>query len=175
MARSLVRVWPFLALALLAAPAAADVFQVKLNNGTVLETVYQPQEASWDSSTVLLLTEVGNWVGVPKAEIESVQNATQKGGFGVRINATTIAIGWAPNDAENPDALAAPGQPGSEMDARFQQAIQNLNQTIDDLQSQQDSRQNYSIEQFVEPGQTQGIPGGLINPYASGPVPTPFQ
>jgi hypothetical protein len=169
MARSLVRVWPFLALALLAAPAAADVFQITLTNGTVVETVYQPQEASWDSSMVLLLTEVGNWIGVRKAEIESVQNATQKGGFGVRINPNTVAIGWAPNDAEDPNAVTAGGQPGSELETRFQQAIQNLNQAIEDVQSQQDAQQTYSIDQFVEPGETQGIPGGLISPYGSPP------
>jgi hypothetical protein len=170
MARSLVRVWPFLALALLAAPAAADVFQVTLSNGTTVETVYQPQEASWDSSMVLLLTEVGNWIGVPKAEIESVHNATQKGGFGVRINPNTVAIGWSANDAEDPSAVTAEGQPpGSELEARFQQAIQNLNQAIEDVQSRQDAQQSYTMDQFVEPGQTQGIPGGLINPYGSPP------
>lgn len=171
MARSLVRVWPFLAFALLAAPAGADVFQVTLTNGTVVETVYQPQEANWDSSMVLLLTEVGNWIGVQKAEIESVQNATQKGGFGVRINPNTVAIGWAPNDAEDPNAVPATagGQPGSELETRFQQAIQNLNQTISDIEAQRETPQNYSIDQFVEPGATQGIPGGLISPYGSPP------
>lgn len=169
MARSLVRVWPFLAFALLAAPAAADVFQVTLSNGTTVETVYQPQEASWDSSMVLLLTEVGNWIGVRKAEIESVQNVTQRGGFGVRINATTVAIGWSANDAEDPNAVAAGGQPGSELEARFQQAIQNLNQAIENVQSQQDAQQSYTMDQFVEPGETQGIPGGLISPYGTPP------
>jgi hypothetical protein len=168
MARSLVRVWPSLVvLALLASPAAGDIFYVTLNNGTVMESAYQPQESSWDSSMVLLLTEVGNWVGIPKDQIEKVETSDQKSGFGVRINATTVAIGWSPNDAEDPDAVPADGQqPASAMEARFQQAIQNLNQTITQLESQRQSQENYTIEQFVEPGETQGIPGGLINPYA---------
>jgi hypothetical protein len=170
MARSLVRVWPSLVvLALLASPATADIFYVTLNNGTVMESAYQPQESSWDSSMVLLLTEVGNWVGVPKDQIEKVESANQKSGFGVRINAFTVAIGWSPNDAEDPEAQAAEGQqPVSAAEARFQQAIQNLNQTISQVESQRQSQENYSVEQFVEPGQTQGIPSGLINPYAGG-------
>lgn len=171
MARSLVRVWPYLVvLALLASPAAADVFYVTLNNGTVVESAYQPQEASWDASMVLLLTEVGNWVGIPKDQIEKVESGTQKSGFGVRIDDTTVAIGWAPNDAEDPNAQPAEGQqPASATDARFQQAIQNLNQTINNLESQRQTQQDYNVEQFVEPDQTQGIPSGLINPYVSVP------
>jgi hypothetical protein len=174
MARSLVRVWPSLVvLALLASPATADIFYVTLNNGTVMESAYQPQESSWDSSMVLLLTEVGNWIGVPKDQIEKVETSSQKSGFGVHINATTIAIGWSPNDAEDPDAPAVgadgqPVQPVSGAEARFQQAIQNLNQTISQVEAQRQSQENYSIEQFVEPGETQGIPGALISPYAGG-------
>lgn len=169
MARFLVRVWPSLVvLALLASPAAADIFYVTLNNGTVMESAYQPQESSWDASMVLLLTEVGNWVGIPKDQIEKVETSIQKSGFGVRINAATVAIGWSPNDAEDPEAQAAAEgqQPGSAMEARFQQAIQNLNQTISQLESQRQAQESYTINQFVEPGETQGIPGGLINPYA---------
>ncbi|HYG64653.1 MAG TPA: hypothetical protein VEL74_18885 [Thermoanaerobaculia bacterium] len=173
MARSLVRVWPSLAvLALLASPAAADIFYVTLNNGTVMESAYQPQESSWDSSMVLLLTEVGNWIGVPKDQIEKVETSSQKSGFGVRINATTVAIGWSPNDAEDPEAAAAGAdgqQPVSAAEARFQQAIQNLNQTISQVEAQRQSQENYSIDQFVEPGETQGIPGALISPYSGGP------
>jgi hypothetical protein len=172
MARSLVRVWPlFVVLALLAAPAAADIFYIKLTNGNVVESAYQPQEASWDSSMVLLLTEVGNWIGVPKADIESVESSLQKSGFGVRISQNTVAIGWSPNDAEDPSAqAAAEGQPGSALEARFQEAIQNLNRTIESVEAQRRAEQSYTVEQFVEPDQTQGIPGRFI-----GPVGEPFQ
>jgi hypothetical protein len=166
MARSLVRVWPLLfVLALVATPATADLFYVTLTNGNVVESAYEPQEASWDSSMVLLMTEVGNWIGIPKDKIEKVESGTQKSGFGVRINSTTVAIGWAPNDAEDPNAVPADGQPNSALEQRVNDAIQNLNQFVDNSHE----RQNYSVDQFVEPDQTQGIPGDLINPYSSVP------
>ena len=44
-------------------PAGAEVFFVTLNNGTSIETAYQPQEASWDTGMVLLLTETGDLEG----------------------------------------------------------------------------------------------------------------
>ena len=34
-------------LALLAAPAGAEIYRVVLNNGQSFETAYQPQEAGW--------------------------------------------------------------------------------------------------------------------------------
>ena len=84
MSRSRARVWmPLLALSLLAVPASAALFRVTLNNGTVMETAYQPQEASWDSGMVLLLSDVGNWIGIEKADIQQVDTVSETGAFGI--------------------------------------------------------------------------------------------
>lgn len=142
------------ALLAVAAPARADLFTVTLTNGTTLESRYQPQEASWDPGMVLLLTEVGNWVGVRKDEIADVSSEMVRRGFGIPINTTTVLLGTAPNDAAVPgDEKGGPNDP--------------VLQALQALQAQQQQQQNYTIQQFVEPEQTQGIPSGFISPYAS--------
>src|SRR3990167_5725808 len=50
------------ALILVAGSAAAEIFTVTLHNGNTFETRYQPQEASWDPSWVLLMAENGNQI-----------------------------------------------------------------------------------------------------------------
>ena len=144
------------ALLLVATPAAADLFTVTLHNGTVIESRYQPQEASWDPGMVLLLSETGNWIGVRKDEITEVTSEVVRRGFGIPINTTTILIGTAPNDAAVPGDEAAAEDP-------VMRALQLL-------QAQQPAPQpSYTIQQFVEPEETQGIPSGFISPYATTP------
>lgn len=144
------------ALLLAAAPAAADLFTVTLNNGTTIESRYQPQEASWDSSMVLLLSEVGNWIGVRKDEVKEVTSEIVRRGFGIPINTTTVLIGTAPNDAAVPGADQGQSDP--------------VLRALEILKAQQPPPpQPYSIQQFVEPDQTQGIPSSLISPYGSQP------
>ena len=148
MSRSLVRVWPsLLALLLLAVPASAEVYYVTLTNGSVIETAAQPQEASWDSSMVLLLTDVGNWIGLPKAEIEGVRSELDNEGYGLRINADTILLGWAPND--NP----IPGEEGQSSDPSDRVA-----DALDRALAMREEESRYSVNQFVEPDESQGIP-----------------
>src|SRR6476660_5910477 len=89
--------------ALPASPAGADIYHVKLSSGTVIDSRYQPQDASWDKGLVLLLTDVGNWVGVKKTDIESVASENATRGFGVTIRNNTISLGVAPNDQPNPN------------------------------------------------------------------------
>jgi hypothetical protein len=148
MSRFLARVSPLLvALALLAVPASADVFYVTLTNGTVVETARQPQQASWDPNMVLLLTEVGNWVGFPKEEVQSVRAEDPTQGFGIRISDKAIALGRAPNDL--PDETKT-------KEELIAERYLELNNRMLDLQEQ---RQNYSIQQFAEPGSVgAGIP-----------------
>lgn len=154
-----------------ARPAGAAVYHVTLTNGSVIDSLYEPQEASWDHGMVLVLTDAGNWIGVEKAELATVaaENATR--GFGVVINATTISLGDAPNDlpVANKDVGSA-----------NQQVLQNLLQ-------QQQPKPNYTIQQGVQTEDTQGIPSSFISPYAQGgssvvtpiivppPAPTPHQ
>jgi len=152
MSRSLTRVWPLLvALALLALPAGAEIYTITLTNGTVVETAQQPQEATWDSNMVLFLTDVGNWVAVTKAEIESVRSETQRKGYGIRISDSTVAIGWAPNDLPTEEE-AAQGRAG----------VDRAADALDRMAAQAEQDRNYSINQFVEPDSTQGMPSRFV-------------
>lgn len=134
--------------ALLAAPAAmADVYHVRLVNGNVLDSVHPPEEASWDAGTILVFSETGNWVGVRRSEIARIESETDVRGYGQRLNSTTIYMGRSAN------AAPIPGTEGE------QDPTLNLLQAI---YSQQQQQENYTIEQFVEPGETGGgIPVGF--------------
>lgn len=135
-----------------ASPAAAEIFHVELADGEVFDTRYQPEEASWDSTLVLLLTDTGNWIAVPKAEISAITTETENKGFGQVIDTTTVVLGWAANDAP---------LPGEESEFS---AIERLQQFYQDQQAQQD----YTVDQFVEPGEA-GRGGGLPAYGASAP------
>lgn len=134
--------------AVLTAPAAlADIYHVILQNGERYESLYPPEEASWDAGTILLQTETGNWVGVARDRIVRVESETEIRGHGQRIDATTIYMGRTSN------AAPAPGQEG-ETDPELA-----LLQALYDRQLQQES---YTIDQFVEPGEIGGgIPVGF--------------
>jgi hypothetical protein len=147
--------------ALAAAPAQAEVFHVKLRNGTTIDTLYQPQQATWDPNVVILLSDAGNWIGVEQRDIDSVVSESQIRGFGIALNFNTVAIGWAPNDAIDPSALQANPQ------AATLQALQNIYQ-------QQTEQSHYTIPQFVSTDQTAGIPRGLIGGGVIPGVPAPL-
>jgi len=162
MSRSLVRMWPLLlALVLLAMPASAEVFRVTLTNGSVLETAYQPQQASWDPNMVLLLTEVGNWIGFPKDEIDTIKAEDPTQGFGIRISDKTIDLGQSPNDLPEADATAK--------DQLADRALSLAERQL----ALAEKQQNYSVQQFVEPGQTQGIPIGAAGTGTENSTPAP--
>lgn len=134
-----------LALALLvAAPAAAEVYFIELADGNRFESRYQPEEASWDNDMLLLLTEYGTWIALPKAEVASITTDTESKGFGTVVDTTTVILGFAANDAP---------APGDETQLSEVDRLQQL------IQSQQP--QNFTVEQFVEPGQAGGTTGGL--------------
>ena len=146
-----------LVLVLSALPAAAEVYTVTLTNGSVMETAYQPQEAAFDRDLVLLMTDVGNWIGVRKDEIESVRSDAELGGYGKVIEKNTILLGWSANDAADPDAKAE-GQGNSRTDP----ALSATAQALQNLYDQRQAEENYSIKQFVQPNETQGIPARMI-------------
>jgi len=139
-----------------AVPAAAEVYFVTLNNGTTFETAYQPQAASWDPGMVLLLTEQGNWIGLPQADIQEVRSETQIAGYGRVIDSKTFELGIAPNDAADPEAKSTdPNDARTEM----------LGQILEQQQQEADQRraeQSYTQQQFVEPSDLQGIPSRFI-------------
>lgn len=175
MRRSLARICPsLLALSLLAAPAGAEIYRVTLNNGQTFDTSYQPQEASWDASMVLLLSDVGNWIGVSKADIQQVEPVNETGSFGIQIAVNTYELGISANDAEaeaQAAALAAGGAGAAGQSGADASRIQMLQTVIQQQQleaQQRDAAQKYTVQQFVEPSQTQGIPGTLISNSSSG-------
>lgn len=145
-----------LALPALVTPANAEVYTVTLTNGSVLETAYQPQEAAFDRNVVLLMTEVGNWIGVRKEEIESVRSDAELGGYGKVIEKNTILLGWSANDAADPDAKPE-GQNG-----RTDPALSATAQALNNIYDQRKAEENYSIKQFVQPNETQGIPARMV-------------
>lgn len=137
-------------------PAAADVFTVKVVGGGSFDTRYQPEEASWDTDQVLLLTELGNWIAVPKADIESIESQTENKGYGRVIDTTTISLGFKINDAP----VEEEGGQGSALDRLLEYMVAR----------DRGAEQDYSVEQFVEPGLagTGGLPTyGLQPPSGS--------
>jgi hypothetical protein len=104
---------------------------------------------------VLLMTDVGNWIGVQKNEIESVRSDAELGGYGKVIEKNTILLGWAANDNTDPSEEQGQGKSDPAMSATAQ--------ALDNLYQQRQAEQNYSIKQFVQPNQTQGIPSRLIS------------
>lgn len=87
-----------LAAALIAGPAAAELYTLHLKNGTLISSRQQPQYATWDKNIILVLTDVGNWSAIEAAEVEKVETETQVRGFALRLNANTIFLGWSAND-----------------------------------------------------------------------------
>ena len=145
-----------LALLAFAVPAGAEVFFVTLNNGTTFETAYQPQASSWDPGMVLLLTEQGNWIGLPQADIREVRSETQIAGYGRAIDSKTFELGMAPNDASDPNAK--PADPAEARAQALEQMLQQQQQQLDQRRAQE----SYTVQQFVDPSDLQGIPSRFI-------------
>jgi|JI10StandDraft_1071094.scaffolds.fasta_scaffold74500_4 hypothetical protein len=129
--------------ALFAPAAEATVYTVALKNGTTFETRYQPEEASWDPEKVVLMTEYGNRISLAAADIESVTIDSESRGFGHQLNNTTMALGWAPNDAL--DANSEEGKAALALDAAAAAAAAAAPPV-------------YNQQQFVEPGALTGLP-----------------
>jgi len=124
--------------ALVALPVVAETYHVKLDNGQAYETRYPPEEASWDSGTLLIITETGNWIGLDRTKVASIEAETERRGHGKRLNATTLFMG------RTPSSIAAAKEEVS-LEERQVQALESF-------VGQQQAQPNYSAEQFVEPG-----------------------
>ena len=92
----------------LAAPASASIFVIHMHNGSTFETRFEPRDAEYDDSNVVFLDEVGVLLALSKSDIAEIESDVESSGYGHVIDDTTIALGWAPNDA--PEA----GTPGDE-------------------------------------------------------------
>lgn len=86
------------ALVLLAGPAVAESYTLTLKNGSTMLTRHRPQEASWDSNMLLVLTDVGNWIALDRGEVAKIVSDIQNRGFAKRLDATTVVLGWSAND-----------------------------------------------------------------------------
>jgi hypothetical protein len=126
-------------LVLVALPAAAEIYTIKLTNGTSFESRYQPKQAAWDTSMLTFLDELGTEIALPQALVAEVIAQSEAKGFGKVINTTTIDLGFAPNDLDqNAQAMAQQSNP-------FEAMIRRNDQ-----------------KQFVEPGEMGGgIPLGF--------------
>lgn len=139
-----------------AVPAGAEIFFVTLNNGSTIETAYQPQAASWDPSMVLLLTDQGNWIGLPQADIKEVRSESQIAGYGRAIDDNTFELGFAPNDATDPNAK--PADPAETRAQMLEQMVMRQQEELD----RRATEENFTVQQFVDPEDLQGIPARFI-------------
>jgi hypothetical protein len=149
-----------LLLALVAGPAMATIFTITLKNGTVFESRYRPAEADWDTTQLTFLTDWGNWMSIPKDDVDSILSEIEGRGFGTQIDTTTIAFGWDPGltEEETDRLLAVDGEegeggPGQGNEAMVQ-AFQDMGNAIERSRQVPD----FSMDQFVEPDRTQGQP-----------------
>ncbi|MEO8505097.1 MAG: hypothetical protein ABI609_14450 [Acidobacteriota bacterium] len=122
--------------------ALAESYTITMRNGSVFHSRQRPQAAPWDAAKVLLRTDVGNWISLVNADVENVVSDTENRGFGKTINSTTMMLGEAPNDAPSGDDGG--GDYG------------------------ESEQPNYNINQFVEPGKTQGFPGAWLGSGSAG-------
>lgn len=149
---------------LLMGPALAETYTVKLANGNSFETRYQPETAAWDDSKVILLSTVGNWFAVDKAEIAEVVVDTEVQGFGRVIDSTTVELGISANDQ------AVAGEEGADPQARMLQLLEAQ-------AAAQGNQPVYNTQQFVDPSEATGIPVGYTQqvtpPLGGVPMPQP--
>ncbi len=153
------RLLPLLAvLVLLAAPAAsAATYTVTLANGSTFESRYQPEEAGWDSSVLLLMTEYGNWIALENNDVVDVITDVESRGFGKVIDTKTVSLGILANDQPVPE----------ESDGELSDV-----ELLQQLMQQQAPAQDFTVDQFVEPsaaGQG-GLPVGYTQQPSSPPL-----
>lgn len=96
------------------APLDALEYEIRLHNGNVFHTRYEPVEAPFDATRLMFMTTFGNPVSVPRDQVAEVISLTDASGFGRRLDATTILIGLAPNDNPTPEEEAAMAAEGGQ-------------------------------------------------------------
>jgi hypothetical protein len=132
----------------------AELYRVELVGGGSFDSRYLPIEDPVAPERVLLLTDVGNWVSLPRRVIRRVTVDIETRGFGRRLDAQTIAVGPAMNDAAAPSAgRAASDDPVALLTRLFERRFEALPLA--------------NVEQFVEPEHAAGIPLS----YSLGSVP----
>lgn len=138
---------------MVAGPVVADVFTVTLTSGATFLTRYQPVQNDTREDQVLLMTEFGNWIFLPKEAIVSVTSDTESKGFGTVLDSQTIALGWIPPSSQT----QADSEAGAELDP--------TTRLINFMREQNAPTPTpvYSNDLVVEPSQSTGIPIGFTN------------
>ena len=85
----------------------------------------------------------GNVIAFPAADIQGITVDTESKGYGHQLNATTMALGWAPNDGLDPESEEGKAAMAADAQAAAINAM---------------TPPNYTQQQFVEPSQTTGMP-----------------
>jgi hypothetical protein len=137
--------------------AAKNAFTVTLTSGASFESLRQPQEAPWDKSVLLVLTDAGNWIAMPKTDVEVITAAIEKSGLANVIDSKTVRIGRIDDgEEEEEEGTGTPGEgAGSDSLSQLQSFFSELQEASNE------SRPVYNTEQFVNPedaGGTAGFP-----------------
>ena len=88
-----------------AMPAAAEVYTIRLSNGTTFESRYQPKQAPWDPTFVSFVNETGNEIALPQALVIEVAAQSETKGYGRVLDTTTVDLGFMPNDLDQSQRL----------------------------------------------------------------------
>ena len=150
--------WFAAGLLVAALPAVAEVYTIRLSNGTTFESRYQPKQAAWDPTFVTFVNEAGNEIALPQSLIAEVAAQSETKGYGRVLDTTTVDLGFMPNDIDE--------------SMRIQQELARLNPD-----GQVVVPNNGGM--FVEPGQVGGgIPVGFtatatVNTPQFNPATTP--
>lgn len=144
--------------ALLVVPAGAEVFSVRMTNDTVFTTRYQPQQDGRDESKLIMLTEFGNFISLPKASVAEITSETESRGFGTVLDTSTIMIGWAPNDKPGAEEVA------TDPTSRLLNYLENRDSAPE---------QDFSVQQFVttEGAGQGGLPASGVTSSGSSSFP----
>jgi hypothetical protein len=97
---SLLAMLAVIASLLAALPAAAEVYTIRLSNGTTFESRYQPKQAAWDASLATFVDETGTEIALPQAVIAEVTAQSETKGYGRVLDTTTVDLGFMPNDLD---------------------------------------------------------------------------
>lgn len=92
---------------LAALPAAAEVYTIRLTNGSTFESRYQPKQAAWDSTLVTFVDETGTEIALPQAVVADVVAQSEQKGYGRVLNTTTVDLGFMPNDLDQSQQVMA--------------------------------------------------------------------
>ena len=142
---SLLVIWTSLGSLLAALPAAAEVYTIRLSNGTTFESRYQPKQAAWDASLVTFVDETGTEIALPQALVADVVPQSEQKGYGRVLNTTTVDLGFMPNDLDQSQQIM---QQQAALNPQGQLAINNPNSA--------------AAQQFLEPNAIgAGIPMGF--------------